>query len=81
MHKQRDYSTSSKVDKIILVGGYDLRNKTAIIIDDMVDTMGTIVKASDTLIENGIKDIIVVVTHGILSGPALERINECDNRP
>lgn len=79
MHKQRDYSTSSKVDKVILVGGFDLKNKTAIIVDDMADTMGTVVKASDTLIENGIKDIIVVVTHGILSGPALERINTCDN--
>lgn len=79
MHKQRDYSTSSKVDKVILVGEFDLKNKTAIIIDDMVDTMGTIVKASNNLIENNIKDIIVVVTHGILSGPALQRINDCEN--
>lgn len=79
MHKQRDYSKSSKVDKVILVGGFNLKNKTAIIVDDMADTMGTVVKASETLVENGIKDIIVVVTHGILSGPALERINTCDN--
>ena len=79
MHKQRDYSKSSKVDKVILVGEFDLKGKTAIIVDDMVDTMGTIVKASDNLVEHGIERIIVVVTHGILSGPALQRVNDCDN--
>lgn len=79
MHKQRDYSVSGKVDKVILVGEFDLSDKTAIIIDDMADTMGTIVKASDNLIEHGIKDIIVVVTHGIFSGLAVDRINNCAN--
>lgn len=78
MHKQRDYSTSSKIDNVILVGGFNLNGKTAIIIDDMIDTMGTMVKASETLIENGINNIIIVATHGILSGPALDRINDCE---
>ncbi len=78
MHKQRDYSTSSKVDKSILIGEYDLKGKTGIVIDDMVDTMGTMLKASEILLEHGIKDLIVVATHGILSGPALDRINKCE---
>ena len=42
----------------------------------MVDTMGTILKTSETLIDNGVSKIIVVVTHGILSGPAIERLNK-----
>lgn len=79
MHKQRDHSTHNKVDKVILIGGIDLSNKTAIVIDDMVDTAGTITKATDNLIEGGIKDIIIVFTHGILSGPAIDRINQCKN--
>ncbi len=79
MHKQRDHSAHSKVDKIILIGEFDLSNKTAIVIDDMVDTAGTITKATDNLIAHGIKDIIIVFTHGILSGPAIDRINRCKN--
>ncbi len=75
MHKQRDYSASNKIDKIILVGGFNLKGKTAIMIDDMMDTMGTMCKAAETLLENGVKEIIVVATHGIFSGAAMERIN------
>ena len=43
----------------------------------MCDTGGTLVKSVNVLVENGITDVIVVVTHGILSGPAIERINDC----
>ena len=45
----------------------------------MCDTGGTLIKAVETLIKNGIKDVIVVVTHGILSGSAIERINQCQH--
>lgn len=79
MHKQRDYSKSSTVTKVILVGEFDLQDKTAIVIDDMMDTMGTMTNASKELVAHGIKDIIVMATHGILSGPALERINNCEH--
>lgn len=77
MHKQRDYSTSSKIDKIILVGEFNLKDKTAIVIDDIMDTMGTMVKASKTLIDYGVKNVILVATHGIFSGEAINRINNC----
>lgn len=78
MHKQRNYGKVNTVDKTILIGDYNLKGKTAIIIDDMCDTMGTMIKACDTLVENGIKDVIVVATHGILSGRAMKRIHNCD---
>ena len=78
MHKQRNYSKKNTVEKSILIGDVDLTGKTAIICDDMCDTAGTLIKGIDTLVENGIEDVIVVVTHGIFSGPAIERINKCD---
>ncbi len=77
MHKQRDHSGKNIVTKTVLVGESDIKNKTAIIIDDMCDTMGTMVAAVNTLKEHEIKEVIVVATHGIFSGPALERINGC----
>jgi ribose-phosphate pyrophosphokinase len=77
MHKERDHSKKSVVEKSILIGDNEyIKDKTCIILDDMVDTFGTIIKAAETLNEYGVKDIIVVATHGILSGPAIERLNE-----
>ena len=43
----------------------------------MCDTGGTLIKACETLVKFGAKDVIAIVTHGILSGKALERINNC----
>lgn len=77
MHKQRDYSKESVVLKSILIGDKDnILGKTAIIIDDMVDTMGTMVSCVNELVENGICKAIIMATHGILSEPAISRINE-----
>jgi len=52
----------------------DVEGRNAIIIDDLIDTGGTIVNTADALAKNGAKDIYVGCTHGVLSGPALERI-------
>lgn len=76
MDKQRDYSKPGTVAKSILMGG-DVRGKTAIVIDDMADTMGTMVAAVDDLTSHGVSDVIVIVTHGILSSPAVDRIKNC----
>lgn len=57
-----------------LVG--DVRGKTAIILDDMVDTAGTLTQAVDSLIKNGAKKVFSVATHPVLSGPAISRISE-----
>lgn len=54
----------------------DVRGKTALIIDDMVDTAGTLTQAVDSLITNGAKRVFAVATHPVLSGPALKRIHE-----
>jgi ribose-phosphate pyrophosphokinase len=53
----------------------DVKGQNAIILDDMVDTAGTLVKAAEALKDNGAKNIYGVLTHPVLSGPAVERIN------
>ena len=46
-----------------------------LIIDDMIDTAGTIVNAAKEALDEGAKSVTVVATHGVLSGPAIERLN------
>jgi ribose-phosphate pyrophosphokinase len=50
--------------------------KDCIIIDDMVDTAGTLTKAADALLRRGAKSVTAVCSHGVLSGPAVERIQK-----
>ncbi|MDZ4661748.1 MAG: ribose-phosphate pyrophosphokinase [Pseudomonadota bacterium] len=59
---------------INLVG--EVRGKTAIIVDDMIDTAGTLVQGVESLLKNGAKAVYAVATHPVLSGPALSRITE-----
>ena len=54
----------------------DVRDKIAVIVDDLIDTAGSITAAVDTLYENGAKEVYVTATHGIFSGSAFERIRE-----
>ncbi|WP_440897300.1 ribose-phosphate diphosphokinase [Amphibacillus sp. Q70] len=54
----------------------DVNGKTAILIDDMIDTAGTISLAADALIKNGAIDVYACCTHAVLSGPAIERIGQ-----
>lgn len=76
MDKERDYSKPSTVAKSRFIGSCeDFKGKTALIIDDMADTMGTMCATVKELVEHGLKDAIVFVTHGILSGPAIDNIN------
>jgi ribose-phosphate pyrophosphokinase len=70
IHKERQ--KANEVSKMVLVG--DVQGKTCILIDDMADTCGTLVKAADTLLENGAKEVISIVTHGIFSGSAQEKL-------
>ena len=56
----------------------DVRGKIAIILDDMIDTAGTLTQAAKALKENGASAIYACATHGVLSGPAIERINSSD---
>ncbi len=61
------------IDEMIIIG--DVKDKHVIILDDMVDTAGTLCKAAEVLIENGAKTVNAGISHGVLSGPAHERIS------
>ena len=65
---------ANEIDKMQLMG--DVDGKTAIIVDDMIDTGGTACKACELLIENGAKEVYMLACHGLFSGPAIERINK-----
>jgi len=54
----------------------DVKGKAAIILDDMVDTAGTLTQAAKALKEHGARSIHACATHGVLSGPAIDRIND-----
>ena len=54
----------------------DVRGRTCIIQDDIIDTAGTIVKAATALVNNGAERVIACAVHGVLSGPALDRIEK-----
>ncbi len=58
----------------IIIG--DVREKNAVILDDMIDTGGTIVQASEALMEEGAKAVYACCTHAVLSGRAVELISQ-----
>ena len=80
IHKQRDYHSQNSITivNMMIISNFSIQGKIAIIIDDIIDTAGTIVKASELLCAEGIKKVIIFATHGILSGSAFEKINQCD---
>src|SRR5699024_1318665 len=54
----------------------EVKDKTVILVDDIIDTAGTITLAANALIENGAKEVYACCTHAVLSGPAVKRIDE-----
>lgn len=69
-YKQR--KVANEVDSMTVIG--DVKGKDIVLIDDMVDTAGTLTKAADMMMEHGAKSVRAVCTHGVLSGPAYDRI-------
>ena len=67
-------SGPNRVDEMMLIG--DVKDRDIIIVDDMIDTGGTLCRASNLLREHGARDIIVACTHPILSGDAVQRLEE-----
>jgi len=63
-----------EVAEMTLIG--DVSGKTCLIVDDLVDTAGTLCKAAGELMENGAAEVHAYITHGVLSGPAVERITD-----
>jgi ribose-phosphate pyrophosphokinase len=72
IHKTRDITVPNSVVANRVVG--EVQGRTCIVVDDMIDTAGTITKAAEALIDAGAADVIVAATHGLLSGPAIDRI-------
>jgi ribose-phosphate pyrophosphokinase len=72
IHKRRDPSVAHKVKVHEVVG--EVAGRTCLIVDDMIDTAGTICQAADALFENGAADVVVAATHAVLSGPAVDRL-------
>lgn len=69
-YKQR--KKANKVDKMFLIG--DVEGKDVLLVDDMIDTAGTLTKAADIMAEKGASSVRAICTHAILSGEAYERI-------
>ena len=70
--KRRDYDRLGEVEVLHVVG--EVEGRTALIIDDMIDTAGTLVKAAEALKRNGAETVLASATHAVFSGPAVERI-------
>ena len=70
--KRRPQAGKSEVMNII----GEVKNKDCIIVDDIIDSGGTIVNAADALIKNGAKDVYVFITHAVLSGEAINKIKK-----
>jgi len=71
-YKQR--KKANKVDKMFLIG--DVEGKDVLLVDDMIDTAGTLTKAADIMAEKGATSVRAICTHAILSGEAYERIEK-----
>lgn len=71
IHKER--KKANEVASMVLVG--DVKDRVAILVDDMADTCGTICHAAEKLLEAGATRVYAILTHGIFSGPAISRIN------
>lgn len=74
IHKRRDPNKANEVAVGEVVG--DVAGRVCLLVDDMIDTAGTICAAAQTLRDHGAKAVIAAATHPVLSGPAAQRLNE-----
>ncbi|TDC92321.1 ribose-phosphate diphosphokinase [Nonomuraea deserti] len=72
IHKRRDLDVANSVKVNEVVG--TVRGRTCVLIDDMIDTAGTICKAADALYEQGATNVIAAATHAVFSDPAVDRL-------
>ncbi len=78
IHKRREADKHNESAALAVIGAVEDRH--AIIVDDMIDTAGTVANAAELLIEKGAKSVTVAATHGILSPPAVERLKNAPVR-
>ncbi|MGL5858115.1 MAG: ribose-phosphate diphosphokinase [Angustibacter sp.] len=74
IHKRRDPTVPNEVKVHEVVG--QVAGRTCVLVDDMIDTAGTICQAADALFDNGAADVLVAATHAVLSGPAVNRLRQ-----
>lgn len=72
VHKTRDINVANQVVANRVVG--DVAGRTCLLIDDMIDTGGSITKAADLLFDNGAVEVVIAATHGIFSAPATDHL-------
>ena len=75
IHKTRDPRVPNESITGRVVG--DVVGQTCVVIDDMIDTAGTITKAVEALFDAGAADVIIAATHAVFSGPAVDRLKNC----
>ena len=78
VHKTRDITRPNQAVANRVVGA--VAGKDCVLVDDLIDTAGTIAGACHVLQDAGAKSVTVVATHGVLSGPAIERLKNCGAR-
>ena len=70
MEKERPAQAVAEIGYVV----GDVKGKTAVLVDDMIDTAGTLTAAAQTVLDEGAARVIACATHGVFSGPAYERI-------
>jgi ribose-phosphate pyrophosphokinase len=75
IHKTRDIDRPNETVANRVVG--EVTGRVCILVDDMIDTGGTITKAADALYAEGAAGVVIAATHAILSGPAVDRLKNC----
>ena len=78
IHKTRDTTRPNHAVAHGIIG--EVEGRDCIVVDDMIDTAGTICEAVRTLRDAGAKSVTLVATHGLLSGPAIDRLKDCGAR-
>lgn len=78
IHKTRDITRPNHAEAHGIIG--EVQDRDCVVVDDMIDTAGTICEAVCTLRSAGARSVTLVATHGILSGPAVQRLRDADVR-
>ena len=71
-YKQR--KVANQIEDMTVIG--DVKGKDVVLIDDIIDTAGTLTKAAEMMLDKGAKSVRAICTHGVLSGPAYDRIEK-----
>ncbi|KAA1422793.1 ribose-phosphate diphosphokinase [Mumia zhuanghuii] len=75
IHKTRDIDRPNESIANRVVG--EIAGRTCVLVDDLIDTGGTIVQACEALMQAGAADVVIAATHAVFSGPAIERLEGC----